>query len=141
MRWTYLGWPADDLHFSRLEGLFQIALDLQGSLSGLTLDDIVSCYGVSRRTSTRMLSSVRRAIGESHFESATDAEGRRRWRLVRPKVNGLFRFGADELASLDNLSNSPIARERPFWRVRWTRFRASSEPSRPPTGSSTSIPI
>jgi predicted DNA-binding transcriptional regulator YafY len=91
----------DDLRFSRLEELLEIALDLQGSLSGRTLDDIMSRYGVSRRTATRMLGSVRRAVGEDQFESETGADGRKRWRLARPAVNGVFRLGADELAALD----------------------------------------
>jgi len=40
---------SDDLRFSRLEELLEIALDLQGSLAGLTLDDIMTRYEVSRR--------------------------------------------------------------------------------------------
>lgn len=92
---------ADDLRFSRLEELLEIALDLQGSLSGITLDDLMSRYSVSRRTATRMLGSVRRAVGEAHFESEVGDDGRKRWRLARPAVNGLFRLGADELAALD----------------------------------------
>lgn len=91
----------DDLRFSRLEHLLELALDLQGSFSGITLDDIMSRYEVSRRTATRMLSSVRRAIGEMHFEYELGGDGRKRWRLVRPTVGGLFRLGAEELASLD----------------------------------------
>jgi predicted DNA-binding transcriptional regulator YafY len=91
----------DDLRFARLEELLQIAIDLQGSLSGLTLDDIMTRYAVSRRTATRMLGSVRRAVGEDQFESEIGDDGRKRWRLARPAVNGLFRLGADELASLD----------------------------------------
>lgn len=33
---------SDDLRFSRLEELLEMALDLQGSLAGITLDDIMS---------------------------------------------------------------------------------------------------
>lgn len=93
--------PSDDLRFSRLEELLKIALDLQGLLGGLTLDDIMSRYEVSRRTATRMLGSVRRAVGEHQFESEMGGDGRKRWRLTRPAVGGLFRLGADELAALD----------------------------------------
>ncbi len=92
---------SDDLRFSRLEQLLEIALDLQGSLSGRTLDDIMSRYSVSRRTATRMLGAVRRAVGEAQFESETGDDGRKRWRLARPAVSGLFRLGASELVSLD----------------------------------------
>lgn len=91
---------ADDLRFARLEQLLELALDLQGSFAGISLDDVMSRHGVSRRTATRMLTAVRRAVGESQFESEVDCDGRKRWRLARPAVVGLFRLSADELASL-----------------------------------------
>lgn len=92
---------SDDLRFSRLEDLLELALDLQGSLSGVTLDDVMSRFEVSRRTATRMLGSVRRAVGEAQFESETADDGRKRWRLTRPAVGGLFRLTAGELSALD----------------------------------------
>lgn len=91
----------DDLRFSRLEELLELALDLQGSLSGVTLDDIMSRFDVSRRTATRMLTSVRRAVGEAQFEYETGDDGRKRWKLVRPAVSGLFRLTAADLSALD----------------------------------------
>lgn len=91
----------DDLRFSRLEELLELALDLQGSFSGVTLDDIMSRFEVSRRTATRMLSSVRRAVGEAHFDYETGDDGRKRWKLVRPAVSGLFRLTAADLSALD----------------------------------------
>lgn len=98
---TFGRMPADDARFARLEQLIEIALDLQGSLRGVGLDDVMTRYGVSRRTATRMLASVRRAIGEAAFESEVGDDGRKRWRLARPAVSGLFRLGPEELASLE----------------------------------------
>jgi len=95
---------SDDLRFARLEELLQLALDLQGSLSGVSLDDVMSRHSVSRRTATRMLGSVRRAVGESQFESEIGDDGRKRWRLVRSAINGLFRLTAEELSALDRAS-------------------------------------
>ena len=54
---------ADDSRFSRLEELLELAIDLQGSFAGVSLDDVMGRFGVSRRTATRMLGSVRRAVG------------------------------------------------------------------------------
>lgn len=93
--------PGDDLRFARLEQLLELALDLQGSFAGVSLDDVMTRYGVSRRTATRMLGSVRRAVGEAQFENEVGDDGRKRWRLARPAVNGLFRLSAEELASLE----------------------------------------
>lgn len=96
--------PEDDLRFGRLEQLLELALDLQGSFAGITLDDVMGRFEVSRRTATRMLTAVRRAVGEGAFESEVGDDGRKRWRLARPAVSGLFRLGADELAVLDRAS-------------------------------------
>jgi len=93
--------PADDLRFGRLEQLLELALDLQGSFAGIALDDVMSRYGVSRRTATRMLTAVRRAVGEAQFESEVGHDGKKRWRLARPAVGGLFRLSADEFAALE----------------------------------------
>jgi predicted DNA-binding transcriptional regulator YafY len=91
---------SDDSRFGRLEELLDLALELQGSLGGVALPDVMERYEVSRRTASRMLGAVRRAIGEADFESFMDGHGHKRWRLTRPKVNGLFRLNADELAAL-----------------------------------------
>ncbi len=93
--------PNDDLRFGRLEQLLELALDLQGSFGGVALDDVMTRYAVSRRTATRMLTAVRRAVGEAQFESEVGHDGKKRWRLARPAVGGLFRLSADELASLE----------------------------------------
>ena len=53
------------------------------------------------RTASRMLTAVRRAVGEAQFEFEADTDGRKRWRMVRPVITGLFRLGAEELATLD----------------------------------------
>ncbi|HPG26539.1 MAG: WYL domain-containing protein [Spirochaetaceae bacterium] len=109
---------ADDSRFSRLEELLELAIDLQGSFAGVSLDDVMTRFGVSRRTATRMLGSVRRAVGEALFESETGDDGRKRWRLSRPATNGLFRVGAAELAALaeardlaEREGNARLARE------------------------------
>ena len=61
MGWAIFGpMPEDDLRFGRLEQRLGLALDLQGSLAGITLDDVMSRFDVSRRTATRMLTAVRR---------------------------------------------------------------------------------
>lgn len=48
-----------------------------------------------------MPTAVRRAVGEAQFESEVGQGGKKRWRLDRPAVGGLFRLSADELASLE----------------------------------------
>jgi len=109
---------SDDSRFTRLEDLLELALDLQGSLAGVSIADVMERYGVARRTASRMLGAVRRAVGEADFESVTGEDGLKRWRLTRPKVNGLFRLKADELGALvraerlaEREGDAPLARE------------------------------
>jgi len=92
---------ADDARYLQLERLLELALQLQGSLSGCSIDDVVARFEVSRRTATRMLTAVRRALGEAHFEVGRDTHNHKTWRLTRPLVNGLFRLSAEDLAALD----------------------------------------
>jgi len=94
----------DDARFGRLEDLLQLTLMLQGSLAGVSLGDVESRFGVARRTATRMLTAVRRAIGEESFEHETGPDGLKRWRLARPKVSGLFSLDAGELAAIERAS-------------------------------------
>jgi predicted DNA-binding transcriptional regulator YafY len=91
----------DDARYLQLERLLELALLLQGSLAGCSIDDVVARFEVSRRTATRMLTAVRRALGDAHFEVGRDAHNHKTWRLTRPLVNGLFRLGAEDLAALD----------------------------------------
>lgn len=92
---------ADDARYLQLERLLELALQLQGSLRGCSINDVGARFEVSRRTATRMLVAVRRALGEANFEVERDADGHKCWRLTRPLVNGLFRLGAADLAALD----------------------------------------
>lgn len=87
--------------YHQIENLLDLAVRLQGSFQGVSLDDVAERYEVSRRTAVRMLEAVRRALGEHLFDVEIDLQGRKHWRLSQPLVSGLFRLGAEDFAALD----------------------------------------
>jgi len=90
----------DDLRYQRLENLLDLALRLQGSVPGVSIDDVMEVYAVSRRTANRMLGAVRRVLGGDRFETNRDGRGRKRWRLARPIASGLDRPAEADLTAL-----------------------------------------
>ena len=62
------------MRYERVADILRLATRLQGA-GGLTLDDIGSEFGVSRRTAERMRDALERAFGPLEHEDADD--GRR----------------------------------------------------------------
>lgn len=92
---------SDDSRYDRLEDTLELALMLQGTLTGIALKDVEAHFGVSRRTAQRMMDAVRRAVGESEFEHHTGDDRLKRWSMMRPQVGDLFRIDEHDLAALD----------------------------------------
>lgn len=92
---------ASDARYSKVEGVLDLAIQLQGTSSGITLSEIADRYECGIRTSSRMLDAVRRAFGDHLFDCTKDERGHKRWRLTRPIINGLFHLETEEFAALD----------------------------------------
>ena len=86
------------MRYERVADIIRLAVRLQGT-GGLTLDDIGSEFGVSRRTAERMRDAVERALGPLEYDDADD--GRRHWRLRSYLLRDLIRVSADELVELE----------------------------------------
>jgi len=79
--------------------VMRLALDMQASRVGVSLDEMARRFRVSRRTAQRMKDAV---VGL--FPPAvrtTDEERHKRWRLPVATATGLVHFVADELADLE----------------------------------------
>ena len=85
------------MRYEKSETIVRIALDMQGSALGLSLEDIMRNYAVKRRTAERLRDTVLRLFP---VEEANPGEIPKRWRLPGSLVNGLVNFTADELADL-----------------------------------------
>jgi predicted DNA-binding transcriptional regulator YafY len=89
------------VRYEKAEIVLRVALDMQASMLGLSLDDIQRNYSgkpLSRRTAERLRDAVERLY--PHIERANPGEVPKRWRLPAGSVNGLASVTADELADL-----------------------------------------
>ena len=84
--------------YDRAADIVRLAIRLQGSWWGLTLDDIQRQFEVSRRTAERLRDAVEDVFGR--LETVDTGEARRHWRLRTPTLRHLVSLSAEELAEL-----------------------------------------
>ena len=86
------------MRYERLSNILQLATSLQARRGGLTLDDVMQEFNVSRRTAERLRDAVDKAFGPL---MTVDADDRRiHWRLESPNLGGLIRVSDAELTDL-----------------------------------------
>jgi predicted DNA-binding transcriptional regulator YafY len=83
--------------YERAEDLLALAIRMQGSATGVSLDDIEGMFGVGRRTAERMRDAVVRVFGELDTRPSDDR--RVRWSLPASRLS-LLTLNANELAQL-----------------------------------------
>ena len=86
------------MRYDRAADIVRVAIRLQGSWSGLTLDDIQREVEVSRRTAERLRDVVEDVFGP--LEQVHTGEAKRHWRLRAPTLRHLVSLSAEELAEL-----------------------------------------
>ena len=84
--------------YDRAADLVRLAIRLQGTWSGLTLDDIQREFEVSRRTAERLRDAVEDVFGP--LETVSTGEAKRHWRLRAPVLRHMVMVSAEELAEL-----------------------------------------
>jgi predicted DNA-binding transcriptional regulator YafY len=90
------------MRYEKAETIVQLALSMQGTAEGLTLEDIRRSNGgaaLSRRTAERLRDAVERVFPQ--MEQANPGQVPKRWRIRAGTLNGLIGIGADELAALE----------------------------------------
>ena len=96
------------MRYEKAEKLMLLALEMQASRIGLTLDDIQERFGGSRRTAMRMRDAILRIF--PHADEVPTDERTKRWRIPPGTMDRLIGCSADELADLD-LAVSVLRRE------------------------------
>ncbi len=86
------------MRYGKLEGLLRLALDMQGSAEGISLDDIQRDHGVSRRTAERMRDAIERTFPQ--MERVNPGELPKRWRLRATSARKLASISVEEMAAL-----------------------------------------
>ena len=84
--------------YERAADIVRLALRLQGTWRGLTLDDIQRDFEVSRRTAERLRNAVEDAFGP--LDLGDTGERRHHWRLRTSTLRSLVTVSAEELAEL-----------------------------------------
>lgn len=84
--------------YERAADIVRLALRLQGTWRGLTLDDIERDFEVSRRTAERLRNAVEDTFGP--LELVESGERRHHWRLRTSTLRSLVTVAAEELAEL-----------------------------------------
>ena len=91
----------EPMRYEKSETILRIALDMQGSVGGLSLEDIRKNYSdkpLSRRTAERLRDAVERLFPQ--FDQVNPGEVPKRWRLPGGSTAALANITADELADL-----------------------------------------
>lgn len=89
------------MRYEKAETILRIALDMQGTAEGLSLDDIQRNYAdepLSRRTAERLRDAIERVFPQ--MLQANPGEIPKRWRLPSGTVTGFASVSAEELADL-----------------------------------------
>jgi predicted DNA-binding transcriptional regulator YafY len=89
------------MRYEKAETVLRVALDMQASALGLSLEEIGRNYSekpLSRRTAERLRDAVERLFPQ--IEQSNPGEVPKRWRLPGGTVNGLASVTATELADL-----------------------------------------
>ena len=104
--------------YERAADIVRLALRLQGTWRGLTLDDIERDFEVSRRTAERLRDAVEDVFGP--LDLADTGERRHHWRLRTSTLRQLVTVSAKELAELNTAA---AALERTGLQVQATTLR------------------
>src|ERR1700686_1879711 len=89
------------MRYEKAETVLRVALDMQASALGLSLDDIQRNYSdkpLSRRTAERLRDAIERVFPQT--EQANPGEVPKRWRLPGGTLDRLTNITAEELADL-----------------------------------------
>ena len=88
------------MRYERTENLVRLAVRLQGTPGGLTLDDIQSDFSVSRSTAERMRNAVEAVFGPLELVDSDDPK--RHWRLRSDAVRRPVSISTEEFAELES---------------------------------------
>ena len=90
--------------YQRVVDIVRLAIRLQGTYGGLTLDDIRNDFSVERRTAERMRDAVGDAFGR--LEIVETGDSKRHWRLRSDALRRLVQVSAEELAKLESAATA-----------------------------------
>ena len=92
------------MRYEGLTNIVKLAIRMQGLRGGMTLDEIKTEFGVSRRTAERMRDAVQEAFGV--LELVENNDNKHHWRLRSDALRRLVPLSAEELAALGSAAET-----------------------------------
>lgn len=87
--------------YERVEDILRLAIDMQNSYQGFSIQDIQDEFEVSRRTAIRMKDAITRLFPS--IEEVQNPLARvKKWRLNKTPLSKMISFTAEEIAELEN---------------------------------------
>ena len=93
------------MRYERAKDIVRLAMRLQGSRGGMTLDDIRTEFAISRRTAERLRDAVDEAFGPLIPVEDRD-ERKQYWRLQSPVLQQFISVSAEELTELSSAADT-----------------------------------
>lgn len=89
------------MRYERVEDILRLALSMELSYQGISIQDIQDMFEVSRRTAVRMKDAVIRLF--PNIEEVVNSSSRvKKWRLTKSPLQKMICFTAEEFAELEN---------------------------------------
>ena len=92
------------MRYEGLTNIVKLAIRMQGLRGGITLDEIRTEFGVSRRTAERMRDAVEWAFGP--LETVERNDNKNHWRLRSDALRRLVPLSGEELAELGSAAET-----------------------------------
>ena len=92
------------MRYKRAKAVVRLAMRLQGSRGGMTLDDVMTEFSISRRTAERLRDAVDEAFGP--LIAVERDERKRYWRLQSPVLQHFVFVSPEELTELSSAAET-----------------------------------
>lgn len=100
------------MSFEKAGQLIELLFMAKGRYQGVSIQDVMDRFDVSKRTAQRMLHKLEE-LPSVEFETRNDGEGRKRWRLSNEVFRDFLAVTAEELASLEAAVEAMVNAGRP----------------------------
>ncbi|MDY6363606.1 MAG: WYL domain-containing protein [Cyanobacteriota bacterium] len=100
---------SDKPRYSRVSDMIELAVYMASKVQGITINDIMKYYGVSRRTAERMRDSLICIF--SDIEEIETSDGYKHWGFTSNRISSLISFSPKEIANLEQVQRRTTNKE------------------------------
>ena len=100
---------SDKPRYSRVSDMIELAVYMASKVQGITINDIMKYYGVSRRTAERMRDSLICIFPD--IEEIETSDGYKHWGFTSNRISSLISFSPKEIANLEQVQRRTTNKE------------------------------